>query len=71
MSTAQIPIGIEFFPPNTPVGTEKLKVRARTASSAERGALWKQAVVFWPPYDDYQSKAGNREIPIVVLDPVS
>ena len=51
------------------VGTQKLKVRARTASAAERGALWKQAVVFWPPYDDYQQKAADREIPIVVLDP--
>jgi len=51
------------------VGTQKLKVRARTASAAERGALWKQAVVFWPPYDDYQKKAADREIPIVVLDP--
>ena len=51
------------------VGTQKLKVRARTASAAERGALWNQAVVFWPPYDDYQQKAADREIPIVVLDP--
>ena len=39
--------------------------------TAERGALWKQAVVFWPPYDDYQKKAADREIPVVVLDPVS
>jgi len=53
------------------VGTDRLKVRARTASAAERGALWQQAVVFWPPYDDYQKKAADREIPIVVLDPAS
>lgn len=51
------------------VGTQKLKVRARTATAVERGTLWKQAVVFWPPYDDYQKKAADREIPIVVLDP--
>ena len=51
------------------VGTDKLKVRARTATAAERGALWQQAVVFWPPYDDYQKKAADREIPVVVLDP--
>jgi proline iminopeptidase len=53
------------------VGTQKLRVKARTATAAERGPLWKQAAVFWPPYDDYQKKAAGREIPIVVLDPVN
>ena len=24
----------------------------------------------WPPYDDYQAKAG-REIPVVVIEPVA
>jgi proline iminopeptidase len=52
------------------VGTEKLEGRARTASGEERARLWKQAAEFWPPYDDYQKKAGDREIPVVVLDPV-
>jgi len=51
-------------------GTAKLKARARTASGEERARLWKQAVEFWPPYEDYQRKAGGREIPVVVLDPV-
>jgi len=53
------------------VGTEKKKVRARTASGAERATLWKQATAFWPSYDDYQKKVPDREIPVVVLDPVS
>jgi proline iminopeptidase len=52
------------------VGTAKMRARARTAQGDERARLWKDAVVFWPPYADYQKKAGNREIPIVVLDPV-
>jgi proline iminopeptidase len=52
------------------VGTAKMRARARTAQGEERAKLWKDAVVFWPPYADYQKKAGNREIPIVVLDPV-
>lgn len=52
------------------VGTKKLKARARTATGEERARLWKDAIVFWPPYVDYEKKAGSREIPIVVLDPV-
>lgn len=52
------------------VGTKKMKARARTASGAERAKLWKEAVGFFPPYADYEKKAGDREIPIVVLDPV-
>ena len=51
------------------VGTRKLKARARTVSGAERAKLWDQAVVWWPPYVDYQKKTA-REIPVVVLDPV-
>ena len=53
------------------VGTTHVKARARTSSGEERARLWKDAAVFWPPYDDYQKKAGDREIPVVVLDPVS
>jgi proline iminopeptidase len=51
------------------VGTKKLKVRARTATGAERAELWEKALKFWPPYADYQKKT-EREIPVVVLDPV-
>jgi deazaflavin-dependent oxidoreductase (nitroreductase family) len=53
------------------VGTEKLRAKARTATGAERAKLWKEGEVFWPPYADYQVKAGSREIPVVVLDPVT
>lgn len=53
------------------VGTAKMKARARVAQGEERARLWKEAVVFWPPYVDYQVKAGAREIPVVVLDPVA
>jgi proline iminopeptidase len=51
------------------VGTQKLKARARTASGAERAKLWQEAIKFWPPYTDYQKKT-EREIPVVVLDPI-
>jgi len=53
------------------VGTETMHARARTATGEERARLWTQAVAFFPPYAEYQVKSGNREIPVVVLDPVS
>jgi deazaflavin-dependent oxidoreductase (nitroreductase family) len=52
------------------VGTKKIQARARTATGAERTRLWDEALKFWPPYTDYQRKT-EREIPVVVLDPVS
>ena len=52
------------------VGTKKLKARARTATGAERAQLWEKALKYWPPYADYQKKT-EREIPVVVLDPVA
>jgi deazaflavin-dependent oxidoreductase (nitroreductase family) len=52
------------------VGTKKLHVRARTATGDERARLWQQALKFWPPYADYAKKT-DREIPVVVLDPVN
>jgi deazaflavin-dependent oxidoreductase (nitroreductase family) len=51
------------------VGTRKLKARARTATGAERTRLWQKALEFWPPYADYEEKT-EREIPVVVLDPI-
>ena len=51
------------------VGTVKMKARARTATGAERARLWEKALEFWPPYADYQKKT-EREIPVVVLDPI-
>ncbi len=51
------------------VGTKRLKARARTATGEERAKLWELSLTFWPPYADYQKKT-DREIPVVVLDPV-
>jgi deazaflavin-dependent oxidoreductase (nitroreductase family) len=50
-------------------GTAKMKARARTATGEEPARLWEKALEFWPPYADYQLKT-EREIPVVVLDPV-
>ena len=51
------------------VGTAKMAARARTATGDERARLWQKALQFWPPYADYQNKT-EREIPVVVLDPM-
>jgi deazaflavin-dependent oxidoreductase (nitroreductase family) len=51
------------------VGTQKLKAKARTAVGDERVRLWEKALKFWPPYADYQKKT-ERQIPVVVLDPI-
>jgi deazaflavin-dependent oxidoreductase (nitroreductase family) len=42
---------------------------ARTATAEEKPALWEKMVAIYPDYADYQLKT-DREIPIVILDPV-
>ena len=51
------------------VARRKFRARARDASGEERAALWKQLTGIYPPYDDYQART-EREIPVVVLDPI-
>ncbi len=51
------------------VAAKKLRAVARTAEGAERASLWQQMAKIYPPYDDYQART-EREIPVVVLDPV-
>ena len=43
--------------------------RAHVAEGDERAAWWERAVAVWPAYADYQTKT-DRQIPVVVLDPV-
>lgn len=42
---------------------------ARVAEGDERAELWQMMVDYYAPYTDYQA-ATDREIPVVVLDPV-
>ena len=35
--------------------------------STTRSRLWKIMAAIWPSYDEYQTKAGSRTIPVVVL----
>ncbi len=51
------------------VAKDEMDATARTASDTEREDLWSQLVEVYPPYADYQKSAGDREIPVVVLEP--
>ena len=53
------------------VGAERVAARARVVEGEERERLWKQMAEIYPPYDEYQERAGERTIPVVVLDRVA
>ncbi|MBR7827589.1 nitroreductase family deazaflavin-dependent oxidoreductase [Actinospica sp. MGRD01-02] len=48
---------------------EEFAARARVAEGDERARLWDLMAEIWPDYNQYQTKT-DREIPVVVLDPV-
>ena len=50
------------------VAADKFSATARVASGDERAKLWRLMAEIYPPYDDYQEKATNREIPVIVLE---
>jgi deazaflavin-dependent oxidoreductase (nitroreductase family) len=52
------------------VGRDHYSVRARTSEGDERTSLWKMLSDIYPPYNDYQA-ATDREIPVVVLEPMA
>ena len=51
-------------------GADLRDYTARTATPAEKAEWWPKATAVWPDYDDYQRKT-DRDIPLVILDPVS
>ena len=46
------------------------RARARTANPDEKPDMWRTMTATWPDYDAYQTKT-DREIPVVVLEPVT
>lgn len=50
-------------------GTEKWTATTRELSGLEREEWWERAVAAFPPYADYQAKAG-RVIPLVLAERV-
>ena len=51
------------------VGSRKVHCRAREATPDERPRLWALMTETYPTYNKYQQST-DREIPIVVLEPV-
>jgi F420H(2)-dependent quinone reductase len=51
-------------------GTVTRDYEAREVSGDEKAEWWERAVAAFPPYADYQKKT-DRQIPLIVLTPVS
>lgn len=50
------------------IGAESRPMTARTATPAEKAALWPKVVTVYRDYADYQART-SRDIPVVVLSP--
>ena len=50
------------------VATDVFQASTRVADGAERAKVWDQMVAMYPPFGNYQVKAGDREIPVVILE---
>ena len=50
------------------VGPQQYQAKMRVAEGDERAAKWQALVDINAPFADYQVSAGDREIPVVVLD---
>ena len=51
-------------------GPEKRRVRARVATDDERAYWWPRLVAKYPGYEFFQERAKDRQIPIVLLEPL-
>ncbi|HEV2745230.1 MAG TPA: nitroreductase family deazaflavin-dependent oxidoreductase [Rubrobacter sp.] len=51
------------------VGGRKTRVRATEARGGEKARLWEGLVRIYPSYEAYQKRT-DREIPVVLLDPI-
>ncbi|MFT4561947.1 MAG: deazaflavin-dependent oxidoreductase (nitroreductase family) [Gammaproteobacteria bacterium] len=54
----------------TQVAADIFQANTRVAAGPERQAIWDQMVAMYPPFADYKTAAGDREIPVVVLEPI-
>lgn len=53
------------------IGDQEIAVRARVAGAAERGPIWEKQKHDRPNFAEYEITAAPREIPVIILDPVS
>lgn len=51
------------------LGSETRPVTARVATGDERTRIWEAQKQAFPNFAEYEQKAGDREIPVVVLEP--
>lgn len=52
------------------IGAETKSAHARVASQDERDRIWSAQKTEWPGFADYETKT-SRQIPVVILEPVS
>lgn len=52
------------------VGGEVMTATTREAAGEHRSRLWSMMAEIWPDYDEY-AKRTDREIPVIVLTPIS
>ena len=50
------------------VANDVFNATTRIAKGEERSMIWNKMAVTYPPFTDYQKKAGDREIPVVILE---
>lgn len=63
-------LNLQAYPEATvEIAGRKTRVRATEARGEERARLWKRLVEMYPSYEGYQRRT-DREIPVIVLDPV-
>ena len=51
------------------VGTESVDVHARVVDGDERTRIWETQKANIPTFAEYEQLAGDREIPVIVLEP--
>jgi deazaflavin-dependent oxidoreductase (nitroreductase family) len=52
-------------------GDAVLHLRAREVFGAEKQHWWAVAETFWSHYPEYQQRAADREIPLILLEPIA
>jgi deazaflavin-dependent oxidoreductase (nitroreductase family) len=52
------------------IGAETYRVKARVATGEERERIWEAQKKAVPNFAKYETTAGSREIPVVVLDKI-
>lgn len=51
-------------------GATVYQLRARETRDEEKVHWWEVAERFWPHFPEYRAKAGGRDIPVMLLEPI-